>query len=72
MPEVDEGSPDDHDVGRSIGLLLTRREVNATVTLTHTGTTDLPELVRRADVVVAAADRGVGGSPVSAMNFSSL
>ncbi|MFD6137606.1 bifunctional methylenetetrahydrofolate dehydrogenase/methenyltetrahydrofolate cyclohydrolase [Isoptericola sp. NPDC060257] len=46
-------------VGRSIGLLLTRRAVNATVTLTHTGTTDLPALVKRADVVVAAA--GVKG-----------
>ncbi len=46
-------------VGRSIGLLLTRREVNATVTLTHTGTRDLPALTRTADVVVAAA--GVPG-----------
>lgn len=46
-------------VGRPIGLLLTRRAVNATVTLTHTGTQDLPGLVRRADVVVAAA--GVKG-----------
>lgn len=46
-------------VGRSIGLLLTRRAVNATVTLTHTGTRDLGELTRRADVVVAAA--GVPG-----------
>ncbi|MDO8143056.1 MULTISPECIES: bifunctional methylenetetrahydrofolate dehydrogenase/methenyltetrahydrofolate cyclohydrolase [unclassified Isoptericola] len=46
-------------VGRPIGLLLTRKAVNATVTLTHTGTRDLPELVRRADVVVAAA--GVEG-----------
>lgn len=42
-------------VGRPIGLLLTRRAVNATVTLTHTGTQDLESLVRRADVVVAAA-----------------
>ncbi len=42
-------------VGRSIALLLTRREVNATVTLCHTGTRDLAEKVRRADVVVAAA-----------------
>lgn len=42
-------------VGRSIGLLLTRREVNATVTLTHTGTADLAAHTRRADVVVAAA-----------------
>jgi methylenetetrahydrofolate dehydrogenase (NADP+)/methenyltetrahydrofolate cyclohydrolase len=42
-------------IGRSIGLLLTRREVNATVTLTHTGTVDLPSHLRRADVIVAAA-----------------
>ncbi len=46
-------------VGRSIGLLLTRRELNATVTLTHTGTRNLPELTRQADVIVAAA--GVAG-----------
>ncbi|GEA82494.1 bifunctional methylenetetrahydrofolate dehydrogenase/methenyltetrahydrofolate cyclohydrolase [Cellulomonas uda] len=46
-------------VGRSIGLLLTRRAVNATVTLTHTGTDDLAEHTRNADVVVAAA--GVPG-----------
>ncbi|MEF2975971.1 tetrahydrofolate dehydrogenase/cyclohydrolase catalytic domain-containing protein [Subtercola sp. YIM 133946] len=38
-------------VGRSIGLLLTRRACNATVTLTHTGTRDLSELLRRADVI---------------------
>lgn len=42
-------------IGRSIGLLLTRRQINATVTLTHTGTTDLPSYLRQADVVVAAA-----------------
>lgn len=42
-------------VGRSIGLLLTHREINATVTLTHSATVDLPNLVRQADVVVAAA-----------------
>ena len=41
-------------VGRSIGLLLTRRAINATVTLCHTGTVDLAEKVRRADVVIAA------------------
>lgn len=41
-------------VGRPIGPLLTRRDLNATVTLTHTGTRGLPELVRQADVVVAA------------------
>ena len=37
-------------VGRSIGLLLTRRSVNATVTLTHTGTADLAALPRNAPV----------------------
>lgn len=42
-------------IGRSIGLLLTRREINATVTLTHTGTADLPHHLRQADVIVAAA-----------------
>jgi methylenetetrahydrofolate dehydrogenase (NADP+)/methenyltetrahydrofolate cyclohydrolase len=45
--------------GRPLGLLLTRRTENATVTLCHTGTKDLPAAVRRADVVVAAA--GVPG-----------
>lgn len=42
-------------IGRSIGLLLTRRQINATVTLTHTGTRDLPAHLRQADVIVAAA-----------------
>ncbi|HCG57159.1 MULTISPECIES: bifunctional methylenetetrahydrofolate dehydrogenase/methenyltetrahydrofolate cyclohydrolase [Brevibacterium] len=42
-------------VGRSIGALLTRREYNATVTLTHTGTKNLPELLAQADIIVAAA-----------------
>jgi methylenetetrahydrofolate dehydrogenase (NADP+)/methenyltetrahydrofolate cyclohydrolase len=42
-------------VGRSIGALLTRKAVNATVTLTHTGTRDLGAHLRRADVIVAAA-----------------
>jgi len=46
-------------VGRPLGLLLTRRSENATVTLCHTGTRDLAAEVRRADVVVAAA--GVPG-----------
>ena len=46
-------------VGRSIGLLLTRKSVNATVTLCHTGTTDLASHTRQADVIVAAA--GVPG-----------
>jgi len=42
-------------IGRSIGLLLTRRDINATVTLTHTGTVDMPRYLREADVIVAAA-----------------
>ena len=42
-------------VGRSIGSLLTRRDHNATVTLTHTGTRNLDELLQQADVIVAAA-----------------
>jgi methylenetetrahydrofolate dehydrogenase (NADP+) / methenyltetrahydrofolate cyclohydrolase len=46
-------------VGRPLGLLLTRRSENATVTLCHTGTVDLPAHLRRADIVVAAA--GVAG-----------
>jgi methylenetetrahydrofolate dehydrogenase (NADP+)/methenyltetrahydrofolate cyclohydrolase len=46
-------------VGRPLGLLLTRRSENATVTLCHTGTRDLEAHLRAADVVVAAA--GVAG-----------
>ncbi|AKV84947.1 methenyltetrahydrofolate cyclohydrolase [Microbacterium sp. CGR1] len=42
-------------IGRSIGLLLTRRDLNATVTLTHTGTVDMPRYLQEADVIVAAA-----------------
>ena len=42
-------------IGRTIGLLLTRRSENATVTLCHTGTRDLAAEVSRADIVVAAA-----------------
>jgi len=45
-------------VGRPIGSLLTRKEVNATVTLTHTGTQNLADHLAGADVIVAAA-----GSP---------
>ena len=41
-------------VGRPLGLLLTRRAENATVTLTHTGTKDLAKHTRGADIVVAA------------------
>lgn len=46
-------------VGRPLGLLLTRRSENATVTTCHTGTRDLAAHTRRADIVVAAA--GVPG-----------
>lgn len=46
-------------VGRPLGLLLTRRSENATVTLCHTGTRDLASHTRAADIVVAAA--GVPG-----------
>jgi methylenetetrahydrofolate dehydrogenase (NADP+)/methenyltetrahydrofolate cyclohydrolase len=42
-------------VGRPLGLILSRRSENATVTLCHTGTRDLAGHVRRADIVVAAA-----------------
>jgi methylenetetrahydrofolate dehydrogenase (NADP+) / methenyltetrahydrofolate cyclohydrolase len=41
-------------VGRPLGLLLTRKQENATVTLTHTGTRDLTVHTRNADIVVAA------------------
>lgn len=50
-------------VGRPIGLLLTRRSENATVTLCHTGTKDLAAEVRRADIVVAAAGRAALVTP---------
>jgi len=46
-------------VGRPLGLLLTRRSENATVTLCHTGTADIDAEIARADIVVAAA--GVPG-----------
>jgi methylenetetrahydrofolate dehydrogenase (NADP+) / methenyltetrahydrofolate cyclohydrolase len=45
-------------IGRPMALMLTRRSENATVTVCHTGTRDLAEHVRQADIVVAAA-----GSP---------
>jgi methylenetetrahydrofolate dehydrogenase (NADP+)/methenyltetrahydrofolate cyclohydrolase len=52
-------------VGRPLGLLLTRRSENATVTLCHTGTRDLAAHTRNADIVVAAA--GVPGIITGAM-----
>ena len=44
-------------VGRPLGLLLTRKSENATVTLCHTGTADIARHTRQADIVVAAAGR---------------
>jgi len=52
-------------VGRPLGLLLTRRTENATVTLCHTGTGDLAAHTRSADIVVAAA--GVPGMITGSM-----
>src|SRR5699024_11039795 len=42
-------------IGRPAGLVLTRRDVNATVVLAHTGTKDLKAELARADVIIAAA-----------------
>lgn len=42
-------------IGRSMGLLLARREYNATVTQVHTGTVDMGHYLRQADVIVASA-----------------
>jgi methylenetetrahydrofolate dehydrogenase (NADP+)/methenyltetrahydrofolate cyclohydrolase len=44
-------------VGRTLGLMLTRRSENATVTLCHTGTKDLAAHTRAADIVISAAGR---------------
>ena len=52
-------------VGRPLGLLLTRRSVNATVTVCHTGTKDLAAHTRRADVVIVAT--GVPGMVTAPM-----
>ena len=52
-------------VGRPLGLILTRRAENATVTLCHTGTRDLAGHTRRAGIVVAAA--GVPGMITAGM-----
>ena len=42
-------------VGRPLGLLLTRKSENATVTLCHTGTKDVNQYLKQADIIVAAA-----------------
>ena len=44
-------------VGKPLALLLARKDPNATVTICHTGTDDLPSYTRRADVLIAAAGK---------------
>ena len=44
-------------VGRPIGLMLTRRSENSTVTLCHTGTKDLAAETKQADIIIAAAGK---------------
>ena len=41
-------------VGKPLSILLARRDCNATVTLCHTGTRDLPSITRQADILIAA------------------
>jgi methylenetetrahydrofolate dehydrogenase (NADP+)/methenyltetrahydrofolate cyclohydrolase len=41
-------------VGRPLGLLLSRKSIDATVTLLHSGSRDIPAALKRADVIVAA------------------
>ena len=49
-------------IGRTIGLMLTRKAVNATVTLCHTGTKDVRKHMREADIIVAAMAPPVSSS----------
>lgn len=44
-------------VGKPVSVLLARKEYNATVTICHTGTKDLPSMTRQADILIAAAGR---------------
>ena len=44
-------------VGKPVSLLLARKETNCTVTLCHTGTKNIEEITRQADILVAAAGR---------------
>ena len=44
-------------VGKPVALLLARRECNATVTICHTGTKNLADITRQADILIAAAGR---------------
>lgn len=44
-------------VGKPVSVLLARKEYNATVTICHTGTKDLPSMTRQADILIAAAGK---------------
>jgi len=44
-------------VGKPLSALFSLRELNATVTLCHTGTVDLPSHTRQADILVAAVGK---------------
>ena len=44
-------------VGKPLALLLSRKDVNCTVTICHTGTKNLPEITRQADILIAAVGR---------------
>ena len=44
-------------VGKPVSILLTRREFNCTVTICHTGTKNIAEITRQADILIAAAGR---------------
>ena len=41
-------------VGRPLSLLMTRKGIDSSVTMLHSASKDIPEAVRRADIVVAA------------------
>lgn len=44
-------------VGKPLSVLLARKKINATVTICHTGTKDLPSITRQADILIAAVGR---------------
>ncbi|MBQ7970353.1 MAG: bifunctional methylenetetrahydrofolate dehydrogenase/methenyltetrahydrofolate cyclohydrolase FolD [Treponema sp.] len=44
-------------VGKPVSLLLARKETNCTVTMCHTGTKNMAEIVKQADIIIAAAGR---------------
>jgi len=44
-------------VGKPISILLSRKEINCTVTMCHTGTKNLEEITRQADILIVASGR---------------